>query len=65
MGMADAGEASQALAGNGWGAAGVVAGHYGWIMNSPFAAGKAVYDEISDLMDAGTVETWETQLAGS
>ncbi|WP_022889713.1 hypothetical protein [Agromyces italicus] len=65
MGMADAGEMRDALAGSGWGVAGIVTGHYGWIVNAPFTAGKAVFDTIGDLVSAGTVQTWETQLANS
>jgi hypothetical protein len=47
---------------SGWGAAAHVFGHYGWVVNSPVAAGMAITDAVGDLFE-DDVETWEAQLA--
>ncbi|MWB98202.1 hypothetical protein [Agromyces seonyuensis] len=62
MGMGFADEAADAAT-NGWGAAGLVLGHYGWVVNSPVQLGKTVYDFIADQSADRQVETWEGQLA--
>ncbi|MBM7505722.1 hypothetical protein ACFPER_01300 [Agromyces aurantiacus] len=56
------GDESERLLSSGWGAAGHVLGHYGWVVNSPVAAGMGIADAIGDLF-TDDVETWEAQLA--
>ena len=64
MGMGDAAEGT-AAATTGWGAAGLVTGHYGWVLNTPFATGSAIWDFVSGKVEDATVSDWADQLATS
>ena len=61
MGIGFGDESTRAMS-SGWGAAAHVFGHYGWVVNSPVAAGMAITDAVGDLFEED-VETWEAQLA--
>jgi hypothetical protein len=65
MGMGDNAEITDAMSRGGWGAAGIVSGHYGWVVNAPWAAGSTIYDWGSGLADDAQVESWEQQLAAA
>ena len=63
MGYGTAADSAAAMASGGWGAAGHLLGHYGWVVNSPgqvFLGAKDLADESGD---NSTVSTWEKQLA--
>ncbi|RAZ33085.1 hypothetical protein [Microbacterium arborescens] len=63
MGHGFAANANDALSTGGWGVVGTVAGHYGWIANTPGQIALATYDVISEA--SSPVDTWEAELARS
>ena len=64
-GMGSNAQLTDAMGRGGWGATGAVAGHYGWIVNSPGAIALTTYDWVSGFGDDQQVETWERQLAAT
>ena len=62
MGFGFADDAARAM-GSGWGAAGTVFGHYGWVATSPVSTGLFVNDLVRENFGSRPVETWSRQLA--
>jgi hypothetical protein len=68
MGFGTAGESSAALAltrGQGWGIAGHVFGHYGWVINSPAQVVMTGIGLAQSGQKRSTVDTWEAELSAS
>ncbi|MFC5789488.1 hypothetical protein EDM22_17530 [Agromyces tardus] len=65
MGMGDNAQLTEAMGRGGWGIAGTVLGHHGWVVNSPAAVVMTTYDWVSGFGDDQQVETWERQLAAA
>ncbi|MET0976622.1 MAG: hypothetical protein ABWX82_13245 [Leifsonia sp.] len=62
-GMGMASDAAAAMSSGGWGVAGQVLGHYGWVVNSPGQIVLAGIDYASEATDDADVDSWQQQLA--